>query len=266
MEAGLARCFRPRANAQRRWVVTDMDFTTDLKEGADRLSGPALAYFRGRVAKAAHILEELVLLGADPASSLTALCAGCNVGFIPYVLARHTAWKFIGGEFDQECVSRHPWVRQRVGLSRLDVTAMPFPDDSFDLVICNHVIEHVSCWERLAQELHRVVRPGGLVYVATPNIYRPLQVGILRIFTYKVPLRIMLKGKRHIARDTRIALHLGFALHELEDLFVHFSQLHNFNRIHASINSPNFVRPMLRLLPDVVYNYLLPTHVIIGRK
>jgi SAM-dependent methyltransferase len=235
--------------------MTDMDFAPDLEEGERYLAGRALDYFKGRVSKAANILKELTLFGADPASSLTALCAGCNVGFIPYVLARHTAWKFFGGEFLHGCVSRHPWVRQRVGMFRLDVTAMPFPNDRFDVVICNHVIEHVPAWERLVGELHRVARPGGLVYVATPNIYRP-----------KVPLRIMLTSKRHLARDTRIALHLGFALHELEALFGDFSQLHKLNRIHASLKSPSFVRPMLTLLPDIAYDYLLPTHVIIGRK
>ncbi len=203
--------------------MTDTNFASDLKEGDERLSGQALVHFRSRVEKAAHILEELTILGADAASSLTVLCAGCGVGFVSYILARHTAWTFIGGEFNEEYIDRHPWVRQRVRISRLDVTAMPFADDTFDLVICNHVIEHVPAWEKLAKELHRVVRPSGLVYVATPNIYRP-----------KVPLRILLKSKKCLARDTRIALHLGFALHELKNLFAHFSHLYNFNRTHAS--------------------------------
>jgi SAM-dependent methyltransferase len=235
--------------------MMDMDFAPDLKEGEARLSGQALRHFRSRVEKAAHILEELTLLGIDPKIRLKALCAGCGVGFVPYILARHTAWTYIGGDFDQNYINRHPWVRQRIRILRLDVTAMPFRDDAFDLVICNHVIEHVPAWEALARELHRVVRPGGLVYVATPNIYRP-----------KVPLRILLRNKKHLAHDTRIALHLGFALHELQVVFAHFSDLHNFNRTHALLNCPGVLRPLLPLLPDLVYDYLLPTNVIICRK
>jgi SAM-dependent methyltransferase len=235
--------------------MTDTDFAADVTEGEERLSGQSLVHFRSRVKKAAHILEELTLLGINPTAGLKVLCAGCGVGFVPYILARHTAWTFIGGELDEEYIGRHPWVRQRVRISRLDLTAMPFPDDTFDLVICNHVIEHVSAWETLAQELHRVVRPGGLVYVATPNIYRPT-----------VPLRLMLRSKKRLSRDTRIALHLGFAVHELRRLFAHFSQLYNFNRTHASINSPGIVRPLLPFLPGIVYDYALPTNVMIGRK
>jgi SAM-dependent methyltransferase len=235
--------------------MTDMDFARDLKEGEERLSGQALVHFRSRIEKAAHILSELNLIGIDPKAGLNVLCAGCGVGFIPYAIARHTAWTYIGGELDEERINRHPWVRQRIKIIRCDATAMPFPDDTFDLVICNHVIEHVPAWESLAQELHRVARPGGLVYIATPNIYRP-----------KVPLRILLKHKNYLARDTRIALHLGFALHELQDVFAHFSQLYNFNRTHATLNCPPFLRPLLPILPDLVYDYLLPTNVIICRK
>jgi SAM-dependent methyltransferase len=235
--------------------VTELDFSADVKEGEERLSGQALVHFKTRVAKAAHILAELRLLDIDPDARLRVLCAGCGVGFIPYVIARHTAWTYIAGELEQERIDRYPWVRQRLRIVRLDATAMPFPDDTFDLVVCNHVIEHVPAWETLAQELHRVVRPGGLVYVATPNIYRPT-----------VPLRIMLRSKKRLSRDTRIALHLGFAVHELRRLFAHFSQLHNFNRTHASINSPGIIRPLLPFLPSIVYDYALPTNVMIGRK
>src|SRR5262245_41618249 len=79
-------------------VMTEMDFALDLKEGEERLSGAALRHFRSRVEKAAHILEELTLLGVSPNVRLKALCAGAGLGFVPYILARHTAWTYIGGE------------------------------------------------------------------------------------------------------------------------------------------------------------------------
>jgi SAM-dependent methyltransferase len=231
------------------------DFTADLEEGEARLSGQPLIHFRSRVEKAAHILAELALLGIDPAADLKVLCAGCGVGFVPYILARHTAWTWFGGERDPEYIGRNPWVRRRVRIARLDVTAMPFADDTFDLVICNHVIEHVPAWEMLARELHRVVRPGGLVYLATPNLHR-----------LTVPLKVMLSNKKRLERDRRIDLHLGFTLHELKSLLGEFSDIYPFNRTHAGLNCPALLRPLLPLVPDVVYDYLLPTNVVIGRK
>ncbi|MBA2077883.1 class I SAM-dependent methyltransferase [Rhodanobacter sp. PCA2] len=49
---------------------------------------------------------------------------------------------------------------------------LPFPDASFDVVITNHVIEHVGDAAAQAKhlaEIHRVLRPEGIGYLAVPN-------------------------------------------------------------------------------------------------
>ncbi len=46
---------------------------------------------------------------------------------------------------------------------------LPFADGAFDIVISNHVVEHVADQATHVAELLRVVRPGGVVYLATPN-------------------------------------------------------------------------------------------------
>ena len=43
----------------------------------------------------------------------------------------------------------------------LDILALPFPDASFDGILCNHVLEHIPDDARAMGELHRVLRPGG---------------------------------------------------------------------------------------------------------
>lgn len=55
---------------------------------------------------------------------------------------------------------------------QVEGTILPFPDDSFDVVVSNHVVEHVPGRQQQQlhlQELLRVVRPEGVVYLATPN-------------------------------------------------------------------------------------------------
>jgi SAM-dependent methyltransferase len=49
---------------------------------------------------------------------------------------------------------------------------LPFADGSFDLVTMNQVIEHVSDQSVVLREALRVVKPGGLVYIACPNYLR----------------------------------------------------------------------------------------------
>ncbi len=60
---------------------------------------------------------------------------------------------------------------------KVDSEELPFHSSSFDLVISNHVIEHVNDQHRHLAEIHRVLKPGGLVYMATPNKRSPFMKG-----------------------------------------------------------------------------------------
>lgn len=55
-----------------------------------------------------------------------------------------------------------------VDIEKIDMLAMPFSSGSFDLVIANHVLEHVADDARALSEIHRVLRPGGLAMLQTP--------------------------------------------------------------------------------------------------
>jgi len=48
---------------------------------------------------------------------------------------------------------------------------LPFNDNSFDLIYCSEVIEHLKDPEFTAAEFKRVLAPGGLLILTTPNSY-----------------------------------------------------------------------------------------------
>ena len=54
------------------------------------------------------------------------------------------------------------------GTIDLDITAMPFADASFDLILCSHVLEHVPDDRTAMKELHRVLAPGGTAILMVP--------------------------------------------------------------------------------------------------
>lgn len=54
------------------------------------------------------------------------------------------------------------------GIERVDIEDMPFPDGSFDLLIANHVLEHVDDDAKATGEIHRVLAPGGIAILQTP--------------------------------------------------------------------------------------------------
>lgn len=60
---------------------------------------------------------------------------------------------------------------------RVSCEALPFGRESFDLVISHHVIEHVGDQRRHLDEIHRVLRVGGVCYLATPNKSSPIMRG-----------------------------------------------------------------------------------------
>jgi SAM-dependent methyltransferase len=52
-----------------------------------------------------------------------------------------------------------------------DGARLPLPDGSIDCIICNQVYEHVENQSGLASEMHRVLKPGGFVYLGAGNRY-----------------------------------------------------------------------------------------------
>src|ERR1700684_116107 len=54
-------------------------------------------------------------------------------------------------------------------LCHLDRGKLPFEDNSFDQVRAVHLIEHVEDVIATMEELHRVARPGGTIFLVTPH-------------------------------------------------------------------------------------------------
>ncbi len=54
---------------------------------------------------------------------------------------------------------------------RMDIHDIPFPDNSFDAVMCNHVMEHVNDDIRCMSEICRVLKPGGWAIMQVPQDY-----------------------------------------------------------------------------------------------
>lgn len=58
------------------------------------------------------------------------------------------------------------------GIQKADITQLPFADNSFDLILCNHVLEHIVDDKKAMSELYRVMAPGGSGIFQVPLIYK----------------------------------------------------------------------------------------------
>jgi ubiquinone/menaquinone biosynthesis C-methylase UbiE len=95
------------------------------------------------------------------------LDVGCGTGAILKQLGNPE--RNVGIDLAPEAIS---FCRER-GLNNVergDIHALPFPDASFDAVICSSVLYHqwVSDIEGAVREMRRVLRPGGLVLINVP--------------------------------------------------------------------------------------------------
>ena len=55
---------------------------------------------------------------------------------------------------------------------KADLCNLPFQDNSFDLILCNHVLEHIPDDQKAMQELFRVMKKGGVGIFQVPQDYQ----------------------------------------------------------------------------------------------
>lgn len=51
---------------------------------------------------------------------------------------------------------------------KLDIQDTGLPDNSYDVIFCNHVLEHVDDYMKALRELRRILRPGGVLICSFP--------------------------------------------------------------------------------------------------
>jgi|ERR1022692_1054178 ubiquinone/menaquinone biosynthesis C-methylase UbiE len=114
----------------------------------------------------------LEMLEARVAPGSNILDIGCGTGHLAGELMQrgYTAW---GVDFSEGMVE---YARQHYNPDRFrvgDIERIPFPDNTFDAVMCLGVMEYLEKDEPALREMWRVLKPGGRAVITTPNILCP---------------------------------------------------------------------------------------------
>jgi len=108
---------------------------------------------------------------------------GCGSGYLGSILGKK-AKSYTGIDFIDE--------RKVRNFCFLISTALrlPFKSGSFDIVICNHVIEHVPEQDKVLDEINRVLKKDGICYITSPNKLWPIEPHLKLPFLSLLPRRI----------------------------------------------------------------------------
>lgn len=93
---------------------------------------------------------------------------GCATGlFLSHM--KGLGWKTYGVEI---CKSAADYGNSTRGVNIFTGTLdkADFPENYFDVIHLSHVIEHINDPDPFVQNIHRLLKPGGVVYCTTPNI------------------------------------------------------------------------------------------------
>lgn len=116
----------------------------------------------------AEKIERLLDLASRP-QPMRLLEIGTGSGGIAHWFATHPSLRCDVTAVD---VVDNRLVRDGYAYRQVRGVELPFDDASFDVVLTNHVIEHVGDAEaqhRHLAEIHRVIKPDGIGYLAVPN-------------------------------------------------------------------------------------------------
>jgi SAM-dependent methyltransferase/uncharacterized small protein (DUF1192 family) len=129
---------------------------------------------QGRLIEAEHLAR--YRWAARAASGRLVLDAGCGTGYGCRLLAAAGAREVVGVDIAGAVLEAvGPEMPESVQLRVGDLRQLDLDDDSFELVVCFEVIEHVEDPGSVLDELVRVLAPGGLLLVSSPNrgVYPP---------------------------------------------------------------------------------------------
>jgi SAM-dependent methyltransferase len=94
-----------------------------------------------------------------------------GTGFGARMLADAGASYTVGCDLSVEALhqSRVEFGGERLAFVPADATVLPFRDEAFDVVVSFETIEHLVERDRFVGELRRVLKPGGMLFLSTPN-------------------------------------------------------------------------------------------------
>lgn len=231
--------------------------------------------FVSREKKARRIIKALKFFfgKSRKLKSLTLLDVGASTGIIDNFLAKFVK-KTVGIDIDENAIAyaKNNFKLKTLVFEKGDAMKLNFSDDSFDIVICTQVYEHVPDAKKMFREIYRVLKPNGICYLAAINRFWPWEPHYDLPFLSWLPRRIaniyanLFRGKNYYESTlTYWGLKKLLANYKIYDLTQEI--LSNPKKYGYAENFPKS-RFILKLMAiaSAVLRYFSPTFILILTK
>jgi len=162
----------------------------------NKIADPDVAFWRD--AHAAMYREFMRRFVVEPKGRL--LDVGCGFGFfVEAMAAARPDWDVHGYEISPDATR---YARETLGLANIGTGRLEdasFPDESFAIMTLWDVLEHLKQPDSLLATVHRLLEPGGLLFLHTPNAQVQVPKAKLRRLLHGMdPSRPYLEVKDHL--------------------------------------------------------------------
>jgi ubiquinone/menaquinone biosynthesis C-methylase UbiE len=142
---------------------------------------------------------------------------GCGIGVVACILRERLggATRIVGFDPSRVMIEKARLLAPEIDWRDGDVMALPFPADSFDLVLCQDMLRFVPDRVAVLREVRRVLSPGGRLLASTWRPYgdEPLDSAALRqalaeagFFDIRFEIERLPETVAHVARATAPSL------------------------------------------------------------
>ena len=165
--------------------------------------------------RSAKVLQAIDRAGVRVAGRV--LDAGCGGGGTALSLAEESAFA-VGLDLEARFAGSGTRLAAEKSIANIafvqgDGAGLPFRDAAFDFVFSHSVIEHVTSAPGYLRECHRVLRPGGVLYLSTAPTLSLAGAHLPRLLV-PVPVHILLGRPTAFALFRRLARHAPWLLQE----------------------------------------------------
>jgi glycosyltransferase involved in cell wall biosynthesis/SAM-dependent methyltransferase len=147
-----------------------------------------------------------------------------------------------------------------INLFNCEMDRFPYPDSSFDTVICCEILEHLAKDPmHMMTEIHRILKPNGILVLTTPNVVsiralHAMLTGIHPNLFGKYVMPTLLPEAKHIREYTpkellRLFADSGFTIQFIDTT----SYGHRFGVYKWITRAIQILKPLTRLREDCVY-------------